>query len=55
MPGPYEIPCSVGCPGCSYCCDAYGVDAVKDANAELGNDPYDDEGYYYAQERGWIR
>jgi len=34
--------------------DAYGVDAIKDANAMLGNRPYDDEGYWYAKKRGWL-
>ena len=40
---------------CTYS-DAGGVDAVKDANAMLGNrNHFDDEGYWYAKKRGWIR
>ena len=51
----YDEPCSTGCRGCSYCCDAYGVDAVKDANLEAGRDPYDPLGYYDARDRGYTR
>ena len=33
-----DIPCDLErCQGCSYCSDAYGVDAIKDANAEAGH------------------
>lgn len=56
MPTAYDIPCDPKrCLGCSYCSDAYGVDAIKDANAELGLDPYNEEGYYYAESHGWFR
>lgn len=43
------------CKGCSYCSDAYGVDAIKDANAEAGREPYHPEGRYEAQANGWFR
>lgn len=52
----YDEPCDITrCKGCSYCSDAYGVDAIKDANAELGLDPYDREGEAEAERRGWFR
>ena len=50
-----EEPCGRGCKGCSYCSDVYGVDAVKDANAELGLDPYNSAGFDEAERRGWLR
>jgi hypothetical protein len=34
--------------------DADGVDAIKDANAEAGRDPYNREGYYDAKRNGWL-
>jgi hypothetical protein len=53
---PYdEEPCSAGCKGCSYCSDAYGVDAIKDANVEAGRDPYDPAGWGDAKANGWTR
>jgi hypothetical protein len=64
MPEPYHYldqpsrdpePCPKGCKGCEYCSDAYGVDACKDANAEMGLDPYNRAGYYEARRRGWLR
>ena len=42
------------CRGCEYCSDAYGVDACKDANAEMGLDPYNPAGYYEAKRCGWL-
>ena len=50
-----EIPCARGCRGCSYCSDAYGVDAMKDANAEAGRSWDDPQGYSDAKSRGWTR
>jgi hypothetical protein len=47
--------CAATCRGCECCSDAYGVDAIKDANAEAGRDPYDNRGYYEAKARGWFR
>lgn len=32
-----------------------GVDAIKDANAEMGYSPYDSRGFYEARKRGWIK
>ena len=32
-----------------------GVDACKDANAEMGLDPYNRAGFYEAKRRGWIK
>jgi hypothetical protein len=34
--------------------DYKGVDAIKDANAEAGRDPYDSEGVLDAIYFGWI-
>lgn len=44
------------CSGCSYCSDTYGVDAIKDCNAEggYGDDPYNPYGYYEALRRGYF-
>lgn len=51
-----DIPCDIKlCNGCSYCSDSYGVDAVKDANAEAGRKPYDERGYRDADRNGWTR
>jgi MinD superfamily P-loop ATPase len=51
-----DEPCDVTrCRGCSYCSDTYGVDAVKDANAEAGREPYHEQGHYDAQRNGWFR
>lgn len=56
MPYPTDEPCDITrCKGCSSCSDAYGVDAIKDANAEAGRRPYDREGWYDAKARGWFR
>ena len=46
--------CPANCSGCEYCCDAYGVDACKDANAEMGLPPYHSAGYHEAKRRGWL-
>lgn len=32
-----------------------GVDAIKDANAEMGLDPYNPKGFRSAVERGWLK
>lgn len=32
-----------------------GVDAIKDANAEMGLDPYNNAGFYAARRNGWLR
>jgi len=51
-----DIPCDPErCQGCSYCSDAYGVDAIKDANAEAGREPYHEDGWRDAEQRGWFR
>lgn len=51
-----EEPCEAGCRGCSYCSDAYGCDAIRDANLEAGReDHYDPQGWYDARENGWTR
>jgi hypothetical protein len=49
------IDCGTNCQGCEWCSDAYGVDAIKDANVEMGLDPYNRAGYYEARRRGWLR
>lgn len=32
-----------------------GVDAIKDANAEAGREPYDEAGVHDARRNGWFR
>ena len=32
-----------------------GVDAIKDANAEMGLDPYNSAGFSRAVKNGWIK